>query len=177
MAPAQAPELTPEQAYEQLQVWYQTQQQLAKLKELEAQQRRQMVAFYYPEPRVGTNRLDLGAGYDLKLVFGYDYKVDEAALDAVAKADVRKHKLPMDELIEYKPVLVKKVFDALDEEQRAFVEEAFLEKKERSPQLHIVPATGGAGAEAAFAGGEDKVPPRKSAPRKSAPRKSTTRKR
>lgn len=156
---------SPEEAYTMLQEWYALQTQLAELKAKEIDLRRLMVSYYYPAPTVGTNRMDLGGGYDLKLDFGYDYKVDEAALDGVTKTDIKKHKLPMDELVVFKPVLSVKVFNSLTDDQREFVEEAFLEKKEKSPQLKIVPAKGADAPEVAF----DEPTP---APRK---RKATSR--
>jgi hypothetical protein len=135
--PEQQP-LTPEQAFAQLQVWYGKKQELANLKASEVLLRKDMATFYFPSPNVGTNRLDIGGGYDLKLVFKYNISVDEAAVDQVTAAQIKKHKLPWEELFVYKPSLVRGVYDALTEDQRKFVDK-LLNIKDATPDLDIVP--------------------------------------
>lgn len=165
-----ANELTPEQAYARLQLWYQKQAQLAELKTEETLLRKELSGFYFHRPVEGVNRMDLGGGFDLKLDHGYDYKVDEAALDAVKAADVKRLKLDMDALIEYKPVLSLRAFRRLDAEQYKFVI-GFLDVKEKTPQLHIVPQADGSSP---ITGDPDT--PAATARRKAAkPRKTTTR--
>lgn len=131
-------QLTPEQAFEELQKWWQQQQQLAILKQAEVLVRKRMANFYFPTPREGTNRLDLGGGYDLKLDFSYSRNVDEAALDNAKAADFRKLRIDKEELFPLKPTLNLKAYRKLTDEQRAFVDE-LLEVKEGTPALHIVP--------------------------------------
>lgn len=132
-----ANELTPEQAYARLQLWYQKQAQLAELKTEEILLRKELSGFYFHRPVEGVNRVDLGGGFDLKLDHGYDYKVDEAALDAVKAADIKRLKLDMDALVVYKPSLSLTAFRKLNAEQYKFVV-GFLDIKEKTPQLHIV---------------------------------------
>ena len=131
--------MTPEQAFQQLQDWYVKKQKLSELKQEEHLQRVSLAGFYFPSPQEGTNRLDLGGGYDLKLVAGYNITVDEAAVEQVTQAQIKKHKLPWDELFVYKPALDKKVFNSLTSEQQKFVQ-TLLEYKPASPQLDIVPS-------------------------------------
>jgi hypothetical protein len=138
-------QLTPEQAFEQLQVWFTLRQQLQKLKQTEVLARKDMVAFYFHNPVEGTNRVDLGGGFELKLTYGYDRKVDEAALQNVTAEQVKKLKLPMDELIRWKPELSVTAYRALNAEQQKFVD-GLLDIKEGSPQLEIVPTANTAGA-------------------------------
>ena len=129
--------LSPEQAFEELQKWWQQQKQLAILKLNEVLARKRMSTFYFPTPREGTNRLDLGGGYDLKLDYSYTRNVDEAALDSAKAADFRKLKIDKDELFPLKPTLNLKAYRGLSDAQRAFVDE-LIETKESTPQLHIV---------------------------------------
>lgn len=144
---SEAPNLTPEKAYGLLQEWYIDKKKLSELKEAEGFARRRLVLFYFPSPNEGTNRLDLGAGYDLLLKHGYEYKVDEAAVDQVTQAQIKKHKLPWDDLFVYKPTLNKRVYNELSAEQQAFVQ-SLLDITPSSPQLDIVPVADRAGQEA-----------------------------
>jgi hypothetical protein len=164
------PAMTPEQAYQRLQVWFEQSKQLAELKTSEILARKELANFYFAKPQKGVNRLDLGGGFDLKLDYGFDYTVDEAALDSVKASDVKRLKLPMDDLIVYKPVLSLREYNKLNAEQKKFVDE-FIDAKEKSPQLHIV-----ASVEATSAITGDPDTPAANARRKAAPRK-TTRKR
>lgn len=135
--PQQAP-LTPETAFVRLQAWYVTKGELTALKTREVLERKDLASFYFTNPREGVNRLDLGGGYDLKLDFSYNYKVDEAELDNVTAAQIKKLKLPWDDLFKYEPKLVKKVYNALTPEQKAFVDQ-LLTITDATPQLDIVP--------------------------------------
>lgn len=143
---SEAINLTPEKAYALLQEWYIDKGKLSELKETEGFTRRRLVAYYFPSPEEGTNRLDLGHGYDLKLNYSYEYKVDEAAVDQVTQAQIKKHKLPWDDLFVYKPTLNKRVYNDLTSEQQKFVQ-GLLDIKPASPQLEIVAAADRAGQE------------------------------
>lgn len=131
-------QMTPEQAFQRLQEWYQKQAQLKTLKTHEHLERTALSTFYFNDPREGTNRLDIGGGFDLKLVHGFNYKVNEEDLDNVKAADIKKHKLPWDDLFDYKPTLNMKTYRSLSAEQKAFVDQ-YLDIKPASPQLEIVP--------------------------------------
>lgn len=137
--------LTPETAYARLQLWYQQKRDLTALKVVEHFERVRLSSFYFTAPREGTNRIDLGGGFDLKLDHSYNYKVDVAALDNVTPAQIKKHKLPWDDLFIYEPKLSVKTYRALTTEQKAFVD-ALLDIKEGSPQLEIVPRANAEGA-------------------------------
>lgn len=144
---SEASNLTPQTAYSLLQEWYVDKKKLSELKQSEGFTRRRLVSFYFPSPNEGTNRLDLGGGYDLLLKHDYDYKVDEAAVEQVTQAQIKKHKLPWDDLFVYKPTLNKRVYNDLSSEQQAFVQ-SLLDIKESSPQLDIVPVADRAGQQA-----------------------------
>lgn len=133
--------LTPETAFARLQAWFVESQELKELKQKEVIHRKELSAFYFTAPREGTNRLDLGQGYDLKLDFSYNYKVDEAELDNVAASQIKKLKLPWDDLFVFKPELSVSTYRKLTPEQKAFVD-TLLVITDATPQLAIVPQTG-----------------------------------
>lgn len=156
----QSQPMTQEQAFAALQIWYAKKRELADLKTSEVLLRKDMAAFYFPTPQVGTNRMDLGGGYDLKMVFKYNITVDEAAVENTTAAQIKKLKLPWDDLFVYKPSLVKAVYDDLTSEQKKFVD-GLLDIKEATPDLDIVPRANTAGAQKyiAAAQAEPEVPP------------------
>lgn len=144
---AQQPQRTPEEAFMQLQEWYGKKLALANLKTAEVLLRQDMASFYFPAPNIGTNRLDLGDGFDLKLVHKQNITVDEAAIEQVTAAQIKKLKLPWEELFNYKPTLVKSVYDDLTAEQKKFVD-TLLNIKDATPDLDIVPRANYEGAQA-----------------------------
>lgn len=138
------PNLTPEQAQKSLQDWYLEQQKLKQLKQHEHLLRTALAGFFFHDPREGTNRVDIGNGFDLKLQHGYNYKVAEEDLDNAKASDIKKLKLPWDDLFVYKPTLHIQTYRSLSAEQKKYVDQ-FLDIKEASPQLEIVPAADKAG--------------------------------
>lgn len=134
-------QLTPETAFARLQAWFVKQGELKQLKQEEVIERKLLAPFYFPEPREGTNRIDLGGGFDLKLDHGYNYKVDEAELDNVTAAQIKKLKLPWDDLFVYKPELSVSTYRSLTAEQKKFVDQ-LLVITDATPQLAIVPQSG-----------------------------------
>lgn len=140
------PDMTPEQAFARLQLWYSTQQKVAELKTTEVLERKTLARFYFPEPEEGTNRLPLGGGFDLKMGRSITRKVDEAALENVKVAQAKKLKLNMDELFPMKPTLNLTAYRKLSDDQRAFVDTLLDIKESETPALHIVPQADTAGA-------------------------------
>lgn len=136
-----APNMTAEQAWERLQTWFQKKQQLKTLKDHEYLERGTLAEYYFPRPVEGTNRLELGGGFDLKLTHSYNRAVDEELVSQVKAADIKRLKLPWDDLIEYKPSLKIGVYNKLSTEQKAFVD-GLLTIKPGSPQLDVVPSVG-----------------------------------
>lgn len=144
--------MTPEQAFEQLQVWYGMQQQLGDLKTAEVLARERMASFYFPNWTEGTNRLPLGDGFDLVAVLGYNRNVDEAALNALGPADLKTIQdlgIPMAELFVQKWELRTGAYNTLNDKQRAFVD-ALLDIKPATSKLSIMP-TANRSAQAAHA--------------------------
>lgn len=137
------PAITPEQMYERLQVWFGMAEQLGQLKTAEVLARKDLASFYFPEPEEGTNRMDLGGGFDLKLDHKFSRNVDEAALNALGSDTkalklIEKLQIPMAELFYQKWELKLGAYRTLTPEQRKFVD-ALLTIKESTPGLSIVP--------------------------------------
>jgi hypothetical protein len=151
-------QLTPEQAFEQLQVWYGLQQQLANLRNTEFVQRGRMASFYFTDPNEGTNRIDLGGGFDLKLDYKINRNVDEAALLTVTAEQAKALALPMDKLFKWKPELSVTEYRKLNDKQREFVD-SLLDIKPGSPSLSIVPKADTAGQQAHAAAAEAQAAP------------------
>lgn len=128
---------TPEGMFAKLQVWFADQAALAQLKVKEVLSRKDLASFYFPSPEKGTNRIDLGGGFDLKLVHKYNIKVDVEAVDAVTPQQIKKLKLPWDDLFKYEPTLVTAVYNELSAEQKKFVDQ-LLDIKDATPSLEIV---------------------------------------
>jgi hypothetical protein len=155
--PAQ-PQLTPEEAYLLLNQWFELQKQYNELKGKEFVLREQMAGHYFPNPTLGTNRLDIGGGFDLKLVSKLNYKVLVDEVDGVTQAQIKKLKLPWDELFDYsKPTLVQSVYNELTKEQKKFVD-GLLEITNAAPDLKIVPQADTEGQEKHKAAAKAKRP-------------------
>lgn len=133
------PSMSPEAAVNQLTLWYELKSKLTELRGSEAALRRMLYAYYFPQPREGTNRVDIGFGMDLLLDFDVSRKVDAALLDDQL-TNLRKAKVKVDELFIYKPTLVMEQYRALTNEQRLLVD-ACLDIDDTGLQsLSIVPA-------------------------------------
>lgn len=148
---------SPEEVFEELQEWYIQKSALNKAKQEEHLKRVRIAGFYFPSPREGTNRIDLGLGFDLKLDHKLNYSVDEADLDNVAADKIKELQLPWEELFDYKPQLNIKTYRNLTDEQRLFVQ-SIITIKEGSPQMEIVPKANAAGQQAHIAAAEAAAP-------------------
>lgn len=180
---------TPEDAYvitlpeaqmtqEQFDRWFQLRDLIATLKQEEYFLRQILVRTFFPDWKEGTNRFTFPWGGVLVAQFGYDRKVDEASLDAL-RPELRKGKIPVDDLFIPKPHLAVRVYRTLTDEQRVLVDQA-LDIKESSPQVKLLTDPKAIADAAADAGDEqvrEEVEPakpkrgRKPAPAKKAPAK------
>lgn len=103
--------------------------------------------FYFPNPKEGTNKADLkdGTGAQLKAVHVIGRTVELGSLDALRSA-IRTEgsnlpKLPIADLIKYKPELVIGEYRKLTEEERCIFDQCLIIKP-GSPQLEItIPKT------------------------------------
>lgn len=134
--------MTPEQT-ELLTNWTRAVEQVAATKSLvenEMALRKQVMASFFPEPKEGTNNLELEAGWKLKAVYKLDRKVDEAALPAIMEK-LRTFNVNPDLLIKRKVELdttgYKTLLSISPETVKIFDE--CLTIKPASPSIELVP--------------------------------------
>ena len=129
--------------------WYETSEQLRKLRATEAMMRSRIYEHYFPDAKAGlpgtegTNNhpLEDGTGAVLKAKRVVSRTPDEGEIDAY-KAAVKEEgsnlpKLPLNKLFKYKPELVKSEYNKLTDEERKACD-GLLVIKDGSPQLEIV---------------------------------------
>lgn len=106
-------ELTPEQqeaarkqGEQDLANWYQKSQQLAQLKEEEANLRLKVVKYYFPNGlKEGTQKADLPEGWKLSVVGSINRKIDVEAQPAISAELKEKYDVDLGDFIKYKPEL------------------------------------------------------------------------
>ena len=109
---------------------------------LEAEQklRKEVFSAMFPDPKEGTNTIELEAGWKLKGVYKLERKLDVAALDAVKK-QLRDMNVNPDALIEMHPSLVTPAYKALwlTHAEAGVVFDQALTIKPASPTLELIP--------------------------------------
>lgn len=135
-----------------LMLWQKSKDMLTKWKELEMEWRKVCAAFLVPEKTEGTVNVELGAGYQAKVVHKYNYKLDSdndkiwAALDKIG-AIGNEGKFIAERLVSWTPNFLKTEYTTLKEEaakgsQQAkdiltIVEKDMLTITEAAPTLDI----------------------------------------
>lgn len=99
--------------------------------------RKELFAELIPNPKEGTQYIELANGWRLKGIHKLDRKIDEAALDGV-KEQLRQNGVNPDLLVEYKPSLKSATYKELTAEQKAIFDHALI-MKPGSPTLELVP--------------------------------------
>lgn len=127
----------PEQvSQEDLNSWFAACQALEAAKAAEIVLRRKIAAFFFRDPKEGTNKVPLADGWVIKMQHVVNRTVDVAALtnlgDEFAKAGLRT-----DVLLKYKPEVQIANYRTLTDEQRNLFDQA-LTIKPGTPQLEIV---------------------------------------
>lgn len=120
--------------------WSQNAELLAQVKKVEMEQRKILFAALFPDPKVGTQHHDLGAGYKVTAVHKMDTKLDEAAFELILPELEKlgeEAKAELAEAVKYKPSLVAKGYKALSEEVKDLFDEA-VTTKPASPSLKLV---------------------------------------
>jgi hypothetical protein len=112
-------------------------QHLKELKQAEMIKRKFVAPIYFPAPAEGTNKVDVGFGFELVLVHGFNFKIDENSLDSSA-AVLRKAGIKVDKLFKYKPALVEAEYRLLtDEQKEKLVGAGVITISESAPDLKI----------------------------------------
>lgn len=123
--------------------WYNLKKEIEAFKvktEREMTLRKMISSLVFPQPAEGVNTSELPAGWQLKMTYKIDRKVDEAALEAVI-IELQKMLVNTDGLIRRKPELALTNYRQLTEEQRKVMDQA-LESKPASPTLELIPPKG-----------------------------------
>lgn len=116
--------------------WYELKEQLDTLRAKEMLMRKSIFSRLFPKPVEGTNKVDLADGFVLKATHKIDRKVDEAAL-ANLKEEFFAEKIPIDNLVRWKPDLSVSAYRKLNPVQVNLFDRALI-IKEGSPTLEIV---------------------------------------
>lgn len=120
--------------------WYDIAQQLKRFKDREMILRKELFAYYFPNPLPGTNRVDIGEGFKLEGVYKIDVKMDFKAFDKLlSEQDEDFNLVHKSDVVEYKPEFKETNFKKLNEEQQDFIEQV-LTRKPAAPALSIVKA-------------------------------------
>lgn len=104
-----------------LMLWQESKDELTKWKEKEMEWRKICAAFLVPEKTEGTVNVELGAGYQAKVVHKYNYKLDSdndkiwAALDKIG-AIGNEGKFIAERLVSWTPNFLKTEYTTLKEE-------------------------------------------------------------
>lgn len=116
--------------------WFNLTKQLEQIKLEEMELRKKIFAYYFTQPKEGTNTVPLNAGWVIKGEYKINRTVDVQLLTAHI-ADLRKKKVPIESLIKYEPKLVTAEYRKLDDKQRKELD-AILKISVGSPSLEIV---------------------------------------
>lgn len=116
--------------------WYKLAEQLKKLKSSEYLMRQEIFKKAFPKPKEGTNNYGLDDGYVLKGNHVLNRNIDEGAFKAL-KEQLLEAEVKIDDLVEYKPSLVKREYNKLTESQRKIFDQCLVIKP-GSPSLEVV---------------------------------------
>lgn len=118
--------------------WYRLQDELRKVKTKEMLLRKKIFEAVFPDPKEGTNSVELGDGYVLKGKHVINRSIDEGSLQAMSK-ELQEAGINTDELIEWKPSLKTREYRKLTAEQIHLFDQVLI-VKDGSPGLEIVQA-------------------------------------
>lgn len=120
--------------------WKAAKAALAEIKETEADLRQQLSKEFFPKPDKGTQRVELGFGYNLKLVhkLNYTFTSDMALETALAEIAETNNEGPFiaKRLVNYKPAISVKEYEILDPIYKAIIDKVLV-TKEATPVLEL----------------------------------------
>lgn len=119
-----------------LEIWYKMQEDLKILRDEENKLRIEIFKAAFPDPKEGTNKVDLKEGWVLNATMPISRKVDLAAFLAM-KEQLDEAGISSDKMVKFLPELELKQYRCLTEEEVQLVDQ-FLIIKEGSPQMKIV---------------------------------------
>jgi hypothetical protein len=124
----------PEDPNSRLLAWAEVAELQKKLKALEMTLRTELATHFCPNPKEGTNTVDLGQGWKVKVKHTLNRSVDEAALDAVLAEMPEGSK---EALLKYKPDLKIAAYKALALSDKKVFDQA-VTTKPGSPAMELV---------------------------------------
>lgn len=116
--------------------WVDMSKKLAALKASEMLLRMKIFNSCFPEAKEGTNKMDLGGGWQLTATYPVDRKIDVAALTTLAPHLRNDLAINLDMLIKQEPKLSVSIYRALTDEQRKEFDQVLIVKP-GSPQMKL----------------------------------------
>ena len=125
----------------QLSEWWLTTQELKVVKATESTLRKDVFEKAFPNPVEGTNKINLGSGWQLKATYGYNRKVIPDMLFENTEQLINLE-VPIDMLVKYKPEISVTIYKLLTDEQKKLFDQCIMVTP-GSPSLEVVmPKTG-----------------------------------
>lgn len=127
--------------FDLLQQWVKAEEEAKAVKPIIAKElalRKKVFASFLAEPKEGTNYVELGNGWRLKLTHKLSRTVDEAALPAVAELLLESKGVYIDTLVDYKPSLKLAVYRELSDENKQVFDQALI-MRPSTPTVEMVP--------------------------------------
>lgn len=115
--------------------WHRLSLELTKIKTSEMLLRMKIFNGVFINPKEGTNKFDLGGGFQLTATYPIDRKIDPAILASLAP-ELRTMGIRLDDLVKQKPELSISEYRKLTDEQRKEFDQA-ITAKPGSPQLKL----------------------------------------
>lgn len=120
---------------EDLNLWYTLKENLSNIKADEANLRRKIFAFFFRDPREGTNKVPLSDGYVLKGDSVVNRALDPGQYEAM-REQLKAAGVP-DDIVVLKPEMVLREYRTLTDEQRALFDQCLIIKP-GMPGLDVV---------------------------------------
>ena len=127
--------------------WNIAKEQLANWKDKEAKLRKEVIHVAFPAGKSGTNKLELGMGYELKAVIKYNYKIEKGAdgtYNYIMPLLAQLPKQVADSLIKWTPELSQTAYKQLTKEEQAIVNQfVVITEGSSSLELKVPPPNAG----------------------------------
>ena len=120
--------------------WKLAKETLETAKEDEMELRKEVTKIFFPKPDKGTQRVELGFGYNLKLVHKINYTLGNndlvnKALDDIASAG-NEGTFIAERLVSWKPTISVKEYEILDPKYKSIIDNV-LTTKDAAPTIEI----------------------------------------
>lgn len=120
----------------ELQAWEKLSEELALMTAREKEMRQRIFDACFVNPKEGTNKFDLHAGYQLSAQYKLNRTIDKAALPVVEEM-LKEHQLDINDYVRFKPELETKAYKALSSDKQKILDLA-ITAKPGLPSLEIV---------------------------------------